>query len=89
MNTSAAAVQQLEQALSAARAAGETIHNLIAEHDYQDVAGLITQAAVALLTASTLLMQSQDEAALEALETADDLLDAVYDIIDSELDDEQ
>jgi hypothetical protein len=33
-------------------------------------------------------MQSQDETALAALESADDLLDSVYDIIEGDLDEE-
>ena len=86
MNTSAEAVKLLEQALTTTRSAAGTIEDLIAPHDYQDVAMLISQAAAALLQSASLLMQSQDEAALEALENADDLLDAVYDIIDSDLD---
>lgn len=86
MHTSAEAVKLLQQALSASQQAANTIENLIADHDYQDVAGLITMAAAALLQSASLLMQSQDEAALESLETADDLLDAVYDIIDADLD---
>jgi hypothetical protein len=35
-----------------------------------------------------LLLQSDPDAALDALERADDLLDAVYDIIDAETDEE-
>jgi hypothetical protein len=34
-------------------------------------------------------MQSDDAAAFSALEDADDLLDAVYDIIDADLGDEE
>jgi hypothetical protein len=86
MNTTAEAVKLLQQALTTTQAAAGTIESLIAPHDYQDVAALISQAAAALLESASLLMQSQDEAALEALENADDLLDAVYDIIDSDLD---
>ncbi len=86
MNTSTEAVRLLQQALATTHEAANTIENLIADHDYQDVAGLITMAAAALLQSASLLMQSQDEAALESLETADDLLDAVYDIIDADLD---
>jgi hypothetical protein len=86
MNTSAEVVTLLQQALDSSRRAAEAIDDLIAVHDYQDVAGLVTLAAGALLEAAALLMQSQDEAALEALENADDLLDAVYDIIEGDLD---
>jgi hypothetical protein len=89
MNTSTEAVKLLQQALTTTRTAADTIDNLIADHDYQDVAGLVTQAAAALLDAAALLMQSQDEAALAALEHADDFLDAVYDIIEADLDDEE
>lgn len=87
MNTSSQAVQQLQQAMNTTRQAASTIENLIAEHDYQDVAGLVTLAAAALLESAAYLMQGQDEAALESLEDADDLLDAVYDIIESDLGD--
>lgn len=87
MNTSSQAVQQLQQAMTTTRQAASTIENLIAEHDYQDVAGLVTLAAAALLESAAYLMQGQDEAALESLEDADDLLDAVYDIIESDLGD--
>jgi hypothetical protein len=88
MNTSAEALQRLQTALSGARDAQKVIDNLVVEHDYQDVATLVTQAAAALLEAAAALMESQDETAFEALDRADDLLDAVYDIIDSEMDDE-
>lgn len=88
MNTSTDAIRKLEQAQAETRAAVQIIDNLIAEHDYQDVASLITQAAAALLDCSILLMQSRDEDAITSLERADDLLDAVYDIIESELEDE-
>ena len=88
MHTSSEAVNLLQQALSLTGQARTTIDNLIVEHDYQDVATLVTQAAAALLEAAAHLMQSQDEAAITALESADDLLDAVYDIIDAETDEE-
>lgn len=88
MSTSAEAITQLEQALTATRSAEQTIENLIAAHDYQDVASLVTQAAAALLETATLLMQSQDVAALDMLENADDLLDAVYGIIEADLDED-
>ncbi|MBE2268376.1 MAG: hypothetical protein IAE80_09100 [Anaerolinea sp.] len=88
MHTSSEAVNLLQQALSLTGQARTTIDNLIVEHDYQDVATLVTQAAAALLEAAAHLMQSQDEAAIIALESADDLLDAVYDIIDAETDEE-
>lgn len=86
MNTSAEAIKVLEQALATTRKAEDTIENLIAEHDYQDVAALVTQAAAALLETAALLMQAQDEAALDMLENADDLIDSVYGIIEADLD---
>ena len=88
MSTSSEAITLLQQALTTTRSAENTIENLIAVHDYQDVASLVTQAAAALLETATLLMQSQDEAALDMLENADDLLDAVYGIIEADLDED-
>ncbi len=88
MNTSAEAAQLLQQALANTRDAVRVIDNLIVEHDYQDVATLVAQAAAALLESAAYLMQSQDELALDALGSADDLLDAVYDIIDAETDED-
>ncbi|MFO7323763.1 MAG: hypothetical protein DIU68_018700 [Chloroflexota bacterium] len=89
MNTSTEAVSRLQEALGATRAAGQVIDDLIVAHDYQDIASLVVRAAEALLEAASQLMQSQDEAALEAIERADDFLDAVYDIIDGEIGDEE
>lgn len=88
MNTSARAADLLQQALAATHDAESVISDLIVAHDYQDVALLVTQAAVALLEASSLLMQSQGEAAFDEIERAEDLLDNVYAIIDAEIDDE-
>jgi hypothetical protein len=88
MNTSLEAVKRLQQALAQTRDAQKVIDDLIVEHDYQDVATLVTQAAAALLESAALLMQSQDEAALDALESADELLDSVYSIIDAETDED-
>lgn len=88
MHTSQEAVSQLQQALATTRSAVNTIDNLIAEHDYQDVASLVAQAAASLLESTVLLMQSRDEAAIDALENAEDLLEAVYSIIDAELDED-
>ena len=88
VNTSSEASKRLEQALATSREAANIIDNLIAEHEYQDVASLVTQAAGKLLEAAAALMQSNDEAGLGALESADDLLDAVYDIIDGETDED-
>jgi hypothetical protein len=86
MSISADAIKLLQQARVTSEEAQRSIDDLIVEHEYQDVATLVTQAAGALLDVAALLMQSQDEAALEHLETAEDLLDAVYDIIDGETD---
>lgn len=88
MNTSGEAVKLLQQGLANSREAAKVIENLIAEHDYQDVAVLVAQAAASLLEAASALMQSDDEAAVAALDNADDLLDAVFDIIDAEVGDE-
>lgn len=68
MNTSTEAVSRLQEALGATRAAGQVIDDLIVAHDYQDIASLVVRAAEALLEAASQLMQSQDEAALEAIE---------------------
>jgi hypothetical protein len=88
MNTSSEAVKKLEDAQDSTRQAGEIIENLIAVHDYQDVAMVVTQAAEKLLEAAHLLMQSDDEAALNAIELAEDLLDEVYSVIDADLDED-
>jgi hypothetical protein len=88
MNTTAEAQKRLEQALTLTREARQIIDNLIVEHDYQDVASLVTQASASLIEAAAHLLQSKDEAALDALAQADDLLDAVYDIIDAETEDD-
>lgn len=86
MNTSAEAIKQLEESLTAARRASEIIENLIAPHDYQDVAFLTTNSAIKMLEAAMLLMQKDDETAFDALEDAEDLLDEVYGIIDEDTD---
>lgn len=88
MNTSAEAVQLLQEALAKTKAATGVINDLIVAHDYQDVATLISQAGAALLESAALLMQSDDEAALDAMERADDLLDSAWAIIDRETDEE-
>lgn len=88
MNTSSEAVKRLQEAIKAATSAGDVVENLVAKHDYQDVAKLITQAAAALLESASLLMQDDDESALDSLDHAEDLLDAVYEIIDGEVDEE-
>lgn len=88
MNTSNEAVNRLQQALDLTNSASSTIENLVAEHDYQDVATLVTHAASQLLEAALAFMNSQDETALDNLESAEELIDAIYDIIDAELGDE-
>ena len=88
MSTSADVIKLLQEALTTARRAESSIDDLIAVHDYQDVAQLITQAAEALLESAALLMQSEDEAALDLLENAEDLIDSVYGVIESDLDDD-
>ncbi len=88
VNTSSEAIKRLEQVSAQTREITQIINNLMVEHEYQDVASLVTQAANQLLNAATALLRSQDEAALEALESADDLLDSVYDIIDAETDED-
>lgn len=88
MNTSAEAIRLLQQALALTQDAARVIDNLIVAHDYQDVASLVAKASAELVNSTTLLLQSDSEAALDALERADDLLDAVYDIIDAETDEE-
>lgn len=86
MNTAPQAIDHLQQALSAARAAQGVIDDLIVAHDYQDVASLVTEAAAALLDAAARLMQMDDEAAFDLIERAEDILDQVYEIIESDLD---
>ena len=88
MNTSVEATKKLQDAFKTAREAQAIIDNLIAPHDYQDVASLITQAAAAMLEAATLFMEKHDEDALAKIEEADDLVEAMYDIIDGDLDEE-
>jgi hypothetical protein len=89
MNTSTRANELLQAALKSTREAAGVIDNLIANHDYQDVASLVTQAGVALLEAATLLMDSDGDAAIEQMERAEDLLDSVYAIIDGEIDEDE
>lgn len=89
MSTSQNVIQTLEQASITTRTAIKQIDDLIVEHDYQDVATLIAQAAEALLDAASQLMQSKDEMALETLDRADELLESVYAIIDGDVDDDE
>lgn len=88
MNTSATVIDLLTQALATTNQAGRTVGDLVVDHEYQDVAALVIQAAAALLQSASLLMQSEAEAAFDQMETAEDLLDSVYTIIDGELDEE-
>jgi len=86
--TSGEAVIQLEAAITQVQKASHTIDNLLAAHDYQDVAGFAARAGSALLEAAAAFMRGDDEAAFRAIETSEDLMDALYDIVDGELDDE-
>jgi hypothetical protein len=88
MSTSSDVINSLEQALSSVRTSVRQMDDLIVPNDYQDVASLVANAAASLLQSATYLMQSKDEDAFGALEAADDFLDAVYDIIDSETDED-
>jgi hypothetical protein len=87
--TSGEAVNQLEAASQQAHKAALTIDNLLAAHDYQDVAGIAARAGQALLDAAAAFMKSDDEAAFRSIDAAEDFLDALYDIVDGELDDEE
>lgn len=87
--TSGEAIKQLEAAIKEATDASRTIDNLLAAHDYQDVAGLAARAGKALLEAAAQFMRNDDEAALQAINSAEDLLDSLYDIISGEVDDEE
>lgn len=88
MNTSTEARKQLEQALAQAQSATEVINNLVAAHDYQDVAALVTRAGAMLLASGLALMNNDDETALDHIDTAEDLLDNIYDIIGVDIEDE-
>ena len=88
MNTSTEALRLLREALTKAEAATAVIDDLLAPHDYQDVAMLVVRASALMLQSTMRLLESNPDAALVALEGADDLLDAVYDVIDSETDGE-
>jgi len=86
MNTSSEVVKQLQETIEKLQTAQNTLENLIAVHDYQDVAALVIQASEALLHAGIALMQSEDNNALDLVETAEDLLEEMYKIIDGDLD---
>jgi len=87
--TSSEVIKQLEQAQAATQAAIGALNSLIVPHDYQDVAGLVAQAALQLLGATQALMQSDDTRAFAAIEQADELLEGAFAIIDSELEDDE
>ena len=89
MNTSSEAVKQLEDALKSAKSAASVIDDLIASHDYQDVAGLTAQAAAALLNATLHFMKNDDESAFTAMEQGEDFIDAVYRIIEGDVEDDE
>ncbi len=86
MNTAPQALIHLQQAASAAAEAQSVINDLIVAHDYQDVASLVTEAAAALLAAASKLLTMEDEPAIELIERCEDLIDQVYEIIESDLD---
>jgi len=86
MNTTPEAIKLLQEALQTTQKATTTIDNLVADHDYQDVAAMVARAAAALLSAATDLMQANDTQALTRVEEAEDLLDEFFDTIDADLD---
>lgn len=86
MNTSSEVAKQLQETIEKLQSAQNTLENLIAVHDYQDVAALVIQSAEALLHAAVALMQSEDNNAIELVESAEDLLEEMYKIIDGDLD---
>jgi hypothetical protein len=88
MNTSTEVIRILQQATGQAQQANKVLDDLIVPHEYQDVAKLLIEAAQALLESASSLMRVDDETALESLETAEDLLDKVYAIIDGEIDED-
>ena len=86
MNTSSEVAKQLQETIEKLQTAQNTLENLIAVHDYQDVTALVIQSAEALLHAAVALMQSEDNNAIELVESAEDLLEEMYKIIDGDLD---
>lgn len=86
MNTSSEVVKQLQDAIQKTQSAQNVLDNLIAVHDYEDIATLVLQAAEALLHAASALMQHEDENALQLVESAEDLIDEMYKIIDGDMD---
>lgn len=87
--TSNEVVKQLEQAQAATQAALTALNGLIVPHDYQDVTVFVAKAAMQLLTAAHALMQNDDTRAFAAIEQADELLEGAFDIVDSELEDDE
>lgn len=87
--TSGEAITQLEAAITQVVKASHTIDNLLAAHAYQDVAGFAARAGNALLEAAAAFMRGDDEAAFRSIEASEDLMDALYDVVDGELDDEE
>ena len=86
MSTSSEVVKSLEQALTATRTALQQTDDLIVAHDYQDVASLVTNAAAALLAIRHLPdVLSKDEDAFRGAWSGTLPGHAVYDIIDSEI----
>lgn len=85
MNTSSAVIQKLQDAHKSAVEAMAIADDLVVEHEYQDVTVLAVRAAAVLLEAATHLMQSDDRAAVGALDDADELMDAIFRIIESEI----
>ncbi|MGB7341067.1 MAG: hypothetical protein WBC91_19380 [Phototrophicaceae bacterium] len=86
MKTSADVIKQLQEAVEKSQAAQQTLENLIAVHDYQDVAALVMQSSEALLHATIAFLQSDDKTALDLVESAEDLLEDMYNVIDGDLD---
>lgn len=86
MKTSADVIKQLQEAIETTQAAHSTLNDLIAVHDYQDVAGLVIQSSEALLHATIAFLQSDDQTAVDLVESAEDLLEDMYNIIDGDLD---
>lgn len=86
MNTSTEAIKQLQDAIQKIQTSQDVVDNLIAVHDYQDVTSLVIQSAEALLHSAVAFMQSEDENALDLVEGAEDLLEAMYNVIDGDLD---
>jgi len=86
MNTSNQAIEALETALANCQNSSKIIENLIAPHDYQDVALILSQASEKLIEATLALMNKDDENALDMMSLAEDFIDDVYDTIEGDLD---